>query len=137
MLGRKFMINVYITEKEWVKIIVTFLSYDPRKIIPNWIQLVEWKKIIKHIKFKKKSSDHQEQKKIFNYFQKELKKQKVQIQRIKNHDDIRFFKSNTRSPKLGAVLSHILQRPDFRLRHLNLTKPENTCGNKTKLLADM
>ena len=29
------------------KIIVTFLSYDPRKIIPNWIQLVEWKKIIK------------------------------------------------------------------------------------------
>lgn len=47
MLGRKFIINVYITEKEWVKIIVTFLSYDPRKIIPNWIQLVEWKKIMK------------------------------------------------------------------------------------------
>lgn len=47
MLGRKFIINIYITEKEWVKIIVTFLSYDPREIIPNWIQLVEWKEIIK------------------------------------------------------------------------------------------
>lgn len=47
MVGRKFIINVYITEKEWVIIIVTFLSYDPRKIIPNWIQLVEWKEIIK------------------------------------------------------------------------------------------
>ena len=105
--------------------------------IKNVIKGME-KKIIKHIKFKKKkSSDHQEQKKIFINFQKELKKQKVQIQRIKNHDDIRFFKSNTRSPKLGAVLSHILQRPDFRLRLLNLTRPENTCGNKTKFQADM
>ena len=47
MLGRKFIINIYITKKEWVKIIVTFLSYDPREIIPNRIQLVEWKEIIK------------------------------------------------------------------------------------------
>ena len=48
-----------------------------------------------------------------------------------------FSKAILEVPEFGAVLSHILQKPDFHLRHLNLTKPENICGNKTKLQADM
>lgn len=48
-----------------------------------------------------------------------------------------FSKAILEVPEFGAVLSHILQKPDFHLRHLNVTKPENICGNKTKLQADM
>lgn len=44
-----------------------------------------------------------------------------------------FSRAILEGPKLGGVLSHILQKPDFHLRHLNPTNRENIYGNKTKV----
>lgn len=44
-----------------------------------------------------------------------------------------FSRAILEGPKLGGVLSHILQKPDFHLRHLNPTNRENIYDNKTKV----
>ena len=65
-------------------------------------------------------SDHRRLR--YNHFQKELKNKKFRVKGSKINITSGFSIATMEAPELAAVLSNIMQKTGFYLRHLHLTK---------------